>query len=112
MSEAHDLNKDIKKYKLIYVALLVFTVITVAVSYIHLPFLWLTVTLALIIATFKAALVSSFFMHLLHEKPIILWSLGLTLFFVIAMIVLFIVSQYSVFEGLNYVTETVPHSVH
>lgn len=65
-------KKQVQIYIRIFVTLAVFTVITVLASYIHLPFVW-TVALALLIASFKASLVASFFMHLNHEKKII-WS--------------------------------------
>jgi cytochrome c oxidase subunit 4 len=51
----------------IFAALIVCTVLTVAVSYVDLGSANLVV--AVIIATIKASLVSVFFMHLRHDKP-------------------------------------------
>ena len=48
-------------------ALLAFTVITVAANLIHLA-VPLAITVALIIASFKASMVAAVFMHLSHEK--------------------------------------------
>ena len=62
---------------MIGVALLVFTVITVAASFISLGVAG-NVTLALIIATMKGSMVAAVFMHLNHEKPWIYGSLVLT----------------------------------
>jgi caa(3)-type oxidase subunit IV len=54
--------------------------ITVGVSYIHLPTVP-AVTLCLLIATVKASLVACFFMHLISEKKIIYWVMGLSVLF-------------------------------
>jgi cytochrome c oxidase subunit 4 len=66
-------------------ALLVFTVITVAANYLHLP-IPAAITLALIIASFKASMVAAVFMHLNHEKQWIYGSLILTVAFFIVLI--------------------------
>lgn len=78
---SHDLahlNKHIKIYIGVFVALLVLTVVTVAVSYLRLP-IHQAVIVALIVAGFKGTLVAGFFMHLFDEfkerKPILFWSL-------------------------------------
>jgi len=60
-------KKHIKACIAVFVALLVLTVITVAASYINLGKSG-NITLALIIATFKASLVAAYFMHLNAEK--------------------------------------------
>jgi len=62
---------------MVFGALLVLTVVTVAVSYLQLP-MTPTVVLAVFIASIKAALVAMFFMHLKGERPLVFWSLGLT----------------------------------
>ena len=61
------------------------TLITVAVSYLHLG-VGVAITVALIIATVKASLVASYFMHLISEKKLIYATLLLTeVFFVLLM---------------------------
>ncbi|MFT5387531.1 MAG: caa(3)-type oxidase subunit IV [Candidatus Omnitrophota bacterium] len=100
-----DIEKDIKKYKIIYVTLLALTVVTVAVSYLEVP-VWGAVVIALIVATIKSSTVAAFFMHLLHEKKTILWILASTMLCMITMIVLIIASQYSLFDGLYYTEKT------
>jgi caa(3)-type oxidase subunit IV len=77
-SDAADFKRGIPKYLMVGGALLVFTVITVAVNQIHLA-IPLAITVALIIATMKGAMVASIFMHLAHEKPWIYYALLLTL---------------------------------
>jgi len=81
--DAHDIKAHVRVYFMVFGALMVLTLITVAVSYLHLPHTP-AVILALVIATFKASLVAMFFMHLKGEKQIIYWSLYLTaVFFVL-----------------------------
>ena len=100
---ANDINAELKKYKAVYIGLLVCTVITVAISYLHLAIKF-AVILALIVAVFKASLVSGFFMHLTHEKKPIYYLLILTIFLFISLIVLLVFSHHNVFEGLEYVS--------
>jgi len=82
-----DIKKSVKTYYMIFGALMLFTVITVAVSYLHLPIV-LAIIVALVVATIKGSLVALFFMHLSHERKIIYWALMLTVvFFVFLMFV-------------------------
>ena len=84
---ADDIKKSVKTYYMIFGALMVFTIITVAVSYFHLP-IPMAILVALIVATIKGSLVALFFMHLSHEKKLIYWALMLTVvFFVFLMFV-------------------------
>jgi cytochrome c oxidase subunit 4 len=105
-SDSHDLKKELKIYKAVYWGLLFLTVITVAVNFVHLSH-WhvaLPIIVALIIASYKASLVARYFMHLKTEKPLILWVVFAALFFFVAMIVLILAGQYSLFEGAYYVS--------
>jgi cytochrome c oxidase subunit 4 len=80
---AHDIQAHVRLYYKVFGTLMVLTLITVGVSYLHLPHTP-AVTLALTIATLKASLVAMFFMHLKGERRIIFWSLYLTaVFFVL-----------------------------
>ena len=67
----------VRSYLAVFAALLVLTVVTVAVASLELA-AGMTVAVAIMIATFKATLVALFFMHLKGEKPMVFWSLGLT----------------------------------
>jgi len=69
----------VRGYIAIFGALLVLTVVTVAVSYLQLPTAP-TIALGLAIATAKASLVVLFFMHLKGERPMVYWPLALTMF--------------------------------
>jgi cytochrome c oxidase subunit IV len=73
-------KKHLGRYYVVFVALLCLTAITVAVSYLRLerP---LAITIALIIASVKAGLVASVFMHLISEKKVIYAVLILTALF-------------------------------
>ena len=76
MSE-QDLKKHVRGYYVVFGALLALTVITVAISYLHLPTAG-AIALALVVATVKASLVCLYFMHLISEKQVIYWILWLT----------------------------------
>jgi cytochrome c oxidase subunit 4 len=79
---ADDIRSHVKTYYMIFGALMVLTVVTVGVSYLHLPVAG-AIVVALIVATIKGSLVALFFMHLLHERKVIYWVLALTVVFFI-----------------------------
>ncbi len=81
----HGAHFSVKKYIMVFVALLVGTVITVGAYYVHLPTVALTVAVALFIATVKAFLVAGWFMHLIDEKKMIYGILGATAFFFVSL---------------------------
>ena len=83
-SDAESIRKQTRTYIGVFVALMVLTVLTVAVSYFHMPVV-LAVIVALIIASFKGSLVAAVFMHLSHEKKAIYWILILTVVFFLAL---------------------------
>jgi cytochrome c oxidase subunit 4 len=76
-SDAAEIKKHVRSYLMIGVALLVFTVITVAVNQVHLA-VPLAITVALIIASMKGSMVAAVFMHLSHEKRWVYFALLLT----------------------------------
>lgn len=90
MSSAHtpeDVRKEVRTYLMVFAALMVLTVVTVAASYLRLA-LPVAVLVALVIATIKGGMVASFFMHLIHERRLIFWVLLLTVaFFVFLMFI-------------------------
>ena len=81
----HNIEDHIKVYRHIFLALLVFTIITVAVSYIHFDLVWLGILVGLLIAGIKGYLVAANFMHLNNESSTIYWSLLLTVIFLIVL---------------------------
>tara|TARA_B110000116_G_C16666984_1_gene504419 strand:- start:315 stop:695 length:381 start_codon:yes stop_codon:yes gene_type:complete len=77
---SNDMNHHIKVYRNVFIVLLVFTVLTVSVSYFDFGgIVWLSVFVGLAIASFKGYLVASNFMHLNNEKPLIYQILIVTL---------------------------------
>ena len=89
---AHDIKKHLKVYIGVFVALLVGTLITVAVSRFDLGHAG-NISLALIIAVLKAFLVAGFFMHLVSEKKPIYTILVFTAFFFVGLMALTIWSM-------------------
>jgi cytochrome c oxidase subunit IV len=82
---AVDIDRHVKAYITVFVALMVLTIITVAISYLDLS-VPLAVTVALIVATVKGALVAGVFMHLRAEQKLIYAVLLVTVvFFVVLM---------------------------
>jgi cytochrome c oxidase subunit 4 len=84
---AADIDRHVRVYITVFVALMVLTIITVAVSRVHLP-VPMAVSVALIVATIKGSLVACYFMHLISEKKLILAVLVLTaVFFAVLLVV-------------------------
>jgi caa(3)-type oxidase subunit IV len=82
---AHDVAKHVKGYLMVGALLIVFTGITVALSYVNFDKMfgghgW-NIIIAMIVATFKAGLVAAIFMHLKGEKWTIWKFLLFTAFF-------------------------------
>jgi cytochrome c oxidase subunit 4 len=86
-NDAEAIRKQVRSYVGVFVALLVLTVLTVAVAEFHISPVW-AVIVALIIASFKGSLVAAVFMHLSHERKVIYWVLLLTIVFFIALMFL------------------------
>ena len=84
---AADIDRHVRVYITVFVALMVLTIVTVAVSRVHLP-VPIAVTVALLVATIKGSLVACYFMHLVSEKKLILAVLVLTAVFFAALLAL------------------------
>ena len=82
---AADIDRHVRVYITVFVALMALTIITVAVSRVHLP-VPIAVTVALLVATIKGSLVACYFMHLISEKKLILWVLALTVVFFVVLL--------------------------
>ncbi len=84
---AVDIDKHVRTYLIVFAALAVLTVVTVAVYYLELS-VPMAITVALIIATVKGSLVACYFMHLISEKKLILLMLLMTasFFFVLLLV--------------------------
>src|SRR5919108_4304979 len=93
---AVDIDKHVRVYITVFVALMVLTVVTVTVSRFHLP-VPIAVTVALIVAIIKGSLVACYFMHLISEKKLIYAVLALTGAFLIALMVLPVITVHDGF---------------
>jgi len=102
-THSHDISKHVKVYVSVFVALLLGTILTVAMYYQHFDSVAVTVTIALFIATVKASLVAGFFMHLISEKKAIYAILLATVFFFAGMTYLTVWSRREMPRGTTYV---------
>ena len=93
-----EVAKHKRVYIIVFLALLVGTVVTVALNYLHFDSKALTIGIALFVATIKATLVACYFMHLISEKKMIYLILGFTTILCIALMVLTLTS-YSAFPA-------------
>ena len=82
-----EIDRHVRVYITVFVALMALTVITVAVSYLDLspP---KAIAVALFIATIKGSLVACYFMHLISEKKLIYVVLAITAIKFVALLAL------------------------
>jgi len=86
-SSAAEVQLHLKKYFMVFGALLVLTGLTVAVAEFHVPIAW-AVVVALFVAGIKGSLVACYFMHLIDEKHMLYWILALcAIFFLVLLLV-------------------------
>jgi cytochrome c oxidase subunit IV len=93
---AADIDRHVRVYITVFVTLMALTIITVGISYLHLP-LPIAVTVALLVATIKGSLVACYFMHLISEKRLIYAVLALTVVFFVALLALPTITQHDGF---------------
>ncbi|MGD9765309.1 MAG: cytochrome C oxidase subunit IV family protein [Candidatus Binatia bacterium] len=86
-NHAIDIDRQVRGYMVVFITLLGLTIVSVGVSYLHLE-VHEAITVALIIATFKATLVALFFMHLISEKKVIFIVLAFTALFSLVLLFL------------------------
>ena len=96
-----EIKKHVRGYWIIGGILYIFTIITVAISYLHLP-IHAAIALALIVATIKGSLVCLYFMHLISEKQLIYWALALTVIFFVVLLSLPVGQYLNVFNGITF----------
>lgn len=76
-----DIQQLVRKYLMVFAALIVFTFVTVGFSYVHIESTAVTVTVALLVSCIEALLVGGIMMHLFAERKIIYLVLLLTFVF-------------------------------
>ena len=86
--ESHDVASHNKMYFVVGGALLLGTILTVAMYYVHFESMAVTITIALFIASIKAFLVAGYFMHILDEKKLVYSVLSITAVFFVALMAL------------------------
>ncbi len=86
-TEAAQVREHVRVYVMVFAALALLTVVTVAISYLDLSTSY-AIGIALVVATVKASLVALYFMHLISEEKVILWLLVLCAAFLVALMVL------------------------
>ena len=84
---AADIDRHVRIYITVFVALMALTLITVAVSYLDLS-TPMAIAVALFIATVKGTLVAGYFMHLVSEKRLIYAVLVITVIKFVALLAL------------------------
>jgi cytochrome c oxidase subunit IV len=84
---AADIDRHVRVYITVFVALMALTVITVAVSYLDLS-TPMAIAVALFIAIIKGSLVACYFMHLISEKRLIYAVLVITAIKFVALLAL------------------------
>jgi cytochrome c oxidase subunit IV len=87
VDHAADIDKHVRIYISVFVALMVLTIVTVAISRFHLP-VPMAIAVAMLVATIKGSLVACYFMHLISEKKLIYAVLGLTAAFFVVLLAL------------------------
>ena len=97
---AEEIREHSKIYLKVLLTLLVLTGVTVGASYYDFGSVFMAVFVGLFIATIKGSLVACYFMHLMDEKKVIYWVLGITVFlFAVLMTVPFLTDANSVFNN-------------
>ena len=89
---AVDIDKHVRIYITVFVALMVLTIVTVAIAQFHLP-MPIAISVALLVATIKGSLVACYFMHLISERKLIYAVLVLTVVFFAALLALPVVTH-------------------
>jgi cytochrome c oxidase subunit 4 len=92
---AHGVHQHVMRYVMVGATLLVFTALTVALSYVNFGTNKANMVVAMLVATFKAGLVAAIFMHLAAEKRLIYRILIFTAFFVLGLFFLTYLAWYN-----------------
>ncbi len=96
------IQRERKLYLAVYAVLLVGTVFTVGMYYVHFDEVWQMVAVALLIAATKAAFVAAVFMHLWHGQRDIYRILFFTGVFIAGLIGFLTYSLYSLPGSAHY----------
>lgn len=106
-SDTSSVKKSVRHYVIVFVSLMAFTIITVAVAGLNLA-VPIAITVALIIAAMKGSMVAGVFMHLSHEKQ---WIYGALLLTVVFFIVLIFIPLFTVSDTIGVAVPAVGGAV-
>ena len=109
MNDPQHVAKHVKTYLMVFGALIVGTILTVAVYFKHFESVALAIAIALIIATVKASLVAGFFMHLVSERKTIYIIMAFTAFFFVGLMALTIWAMHDS-PAMSGSTQRAPHA--
>ena len=107
-SDPESVRKSVRSYITVFVLLMVFTVITVAVSRFHFG-VPIAITVALVIASIKGSMVAGVFMHLSYERK---WIYGALILTVVGFLVLMSVPFLTVSDSIGTPLQQPPSVEH
>jgi len=110
---AHDVKAEVRRYMIVFGALVVGTIVTVLASYVDFGSNTRNIIVGLIIASVKAFLVAGYFMHLISERIMIYTILIATVFFFAGLMYLTVWSSLPtslIHDKASLVEKTKPHA--
>jgi caa(3)-type oxidase subunit IV len=96
-SDPESIRKSVRSYMTVFGLLMVFTVITVAVSRLHFG-VPIAIGVALIIASIKGSMVAGVFMHLSYERK---WIYGALILTVVGFLILMSVPLFTQMDNIG-----------
>lgn len=87
-SSVEDIRKHLRVYYMVFGALAVLTAVTVAVAELHFLTVPQAIALAMLVALVKGSLVACYFMHLISERGMVFWVLGICALFFFVLLLL------------------------
>jgi cytochrome c oxidase subunit 4 len=94
-SSVEDIRKHLKVYYMVFGALAGLTALTVVVAELHFLTVPQAIGLALVVATIKGSLVACYFMHLISERGMVFWVLGICALFFVVLLLLPVVTTHT-----------------
>ena len=86
--DSHDVRQQVRKHVRIFLALIVFTFVTVGASYLQIQSTSATIAIALVVAFVEAFLVAGHMMHIISERRVVHIVLVFTVIFFAALMYL------------------------
>jgi cytochrome c oxidase subunit IV len=96
-SDPESIRKSVRGYIKVFVALMAFTIITVAASRLHFG-VPIAITVALIIASIKGSMVASVFMHLSYERK---WIYGALILTGLGFLILMSIPSFTIMDNIG-----------